>query len=83
MGTEVVPPMPMVSPKNVGAGASASWSSSSSSGGNNIDYINANKNFIRTFYSPNKFKDVLRGFQIPHPALEILENLVDMLRASS
>ena len=37
----------------------------------NIDYINANKNFIRTFYSPNKFKDVLRGFQIPHPAIFI------------
>tara|TARA_B100001248_G_scaffold202990_1_gene157169 strand:- start:189 stop:944 length:756 start_codon:yes stop_codon:yes gene_type:complete len=37
----------------------------------NIDYVKANKKFIRTFYSPNNFKDVLHGFQIPHPALFI------------
>ena len=37
----------------------------------NIDYVSANKKYIRTFYAPNKFNDVLRGFQIPHPAIFI------------
>ena len=37
----------------------------------NIDYVSANKKFIRTFYAPNNFYDVLSGFQIPHPAIFI------------
>ena len=37
----------------------------------NIDYVNAKKKFIRTFNSPNKFQDVLNGYQIPHPAIFI------------
>ncbi len=35
----------------------------------NIDYVNEQKKFIRTFKSPPQFVDVLKGFQIPHPAI--------------
>lgn len=35
----------------------------------NIDYVNEKKQYIRTFNSPEKFIEVLNGFQIPHPAL--------------
>ena len=45
----------------------------------NIDYINSKMECVRTFRSPSKFTDVLKGFQIPHPAIfiktEILRNL--------
>ena len=45
----------------------------------NIDYINSKMECVRTFRSPSKFTDVLKGFQIPHPAIfiktEILKNL--------
>lgn len=37
----------------------------------NIKYFDQRNNYIRSFNSPNKFNDVLRGHQIPHPALFI------------
>ena len=45
----------------------------------NIDYVNSKKRIIRTFKSPNKFKDVLNGFQIPHPAIFIKSSFLKSL----
>ena len=45
----------------------------------NIDYVNSRKKFIRTFKSPKKFKDVLNGFQIPHPAIFIKSSCLKRL----
>ncbi len=45
----------------------------------NINYVNSKKRIIRTFKSPNKFKDVLKGFQIPHPAIFIKSSFLKSL----
>ena len=37
----------------------------------NIDYVNSQKKYIRTFKSPSNFRNILNGFQIPHPAIFI------------
>lgn len=45
----------------------------------NIKYVDKRNNFIRSFNSPNKFNDVLKGHQIPHPAFFLKTNIAKKL----
>lgn len=46
----------------------------------NINYFDQQNKYIRAFKSPNKFNDVLRGHQIPHPALFIRSEILKELK---
>ncbi len=46
----------------------------------NIKYFDQSKKRIRTFQSPRKFNYVLRGHQIPHPALFVSSRILKKLK---
>lgn len=45
----------------------------------NIKYFDKRNNYVRSFNAPNKFNDVLKGYQIPHPAFFIKTSIAKKL----
>ena len=45
----------------------------------NIKYFDKRNNYVRSFNAPNKFNDVLKGYQIPHPAFFIKTSIAKRL----